>query len=330
MHVFVSYSREDSEAALQVVSDLQRQNVHVWLDQKSQRGGDDWIEAIQVAIDGCSHFVLLMTPSSVVSNIVRDEWTYAKKVGASIVPVMLQRCEPPFPLHTMNWIDLENDYDRGIKEVIRALAEPARVADNSKEQGYWYRWLGNKLRSFGHMTKRTAAGLTGMAVLIVLGYFGYDLMKGVISPCETIYEQTATRLGTKVEFLQAKGEVHVGKKQLQVLPKVAQVTALNLKTCCIVLDEGKLDAEQFLQCQTAAQNYESTIDSAVEKVEEVAALQRSNETEAYESSLQQLRETLEQATEVPTSLGQMSNSIFTNTSESKTDETTSGPVRLSV
>ena len=71
MHVFVSYSREDSEAALQFVTDLQRQGVTVWLDQKSQRGGDDWIEAIQAAIDGCSHFVLLMSPSSIASNTVR-------------------------------------------------------------------------------------------------------------------------------------------------------------------------------------------------------------------------------------------------------------------
>ncbi len=325
MHVFVSYSREDSEAALQFVSDLQRQNVSVWLDQKSQRGGDDWIEAIQTAIDSCSHFVLLMSPSSISSNIVRDEWTYAKKVGVPIVPVMLRRCEPPFPLHTMNWLDLERDYDRGIKEVIRALDEPDGVQNNSQRQGHWYQWLGNKLRSFGHLTKRTVVSLTGMAVLIVLGYFGYDLMKDVVSPCETIYEQTATRLGTKVEFLQAKGEIHIGKKQLQILPQAAQVTALNLKTCCIVLDEGKLDAEQFLQCRTAAQNYESAIDLGVKKVEEIAKLQRSNETEAYTRAVKEFSKTLENADKASTSFGQQISNIVASQAANKSDGNASLP-----
>ena len=318
MHVFVSYSREDSEAALQFVTDLQRQNINVWLDQNSQRGGDDWIEAIRAAIDGCSHFVLLMSPSSIASKTVRDEWTYARKVGVPIIPLMLRQCEPPFPLHTMNWIDLENEYDRGIKEVIRSLDEPGGALGNSQSLPSWYQWSWNKLRSFGHVTRRTAAGLGGMIVLIILGYLGYDLMKGIVSPCETIYEQTATRLGTKVEFLQSKGEIHVGKEQLQALPEAAQVMALNLKTCCVVLNEGKLDADEFLQCRTAAQNYESKIDSAVEIVEEAAKLQRSNETEAYARSLLQLRETLEHATEVSTSLGQQINSIVASQTNGNT------------
>ena len=323
MHVFVSYSREDSEAALQFVSDLQRQNVSVWVDQESQRGGDDWIKAIQAAIDACSHFILLMSPSSMASNIVRDEWTYAKRVGVSIVPVMLRQCEPPFPLHTMNWIDLEHEYDQGVKEVIRALDKPASVPGISQRSSKGIQSPETNLRRVGRVTKRTAIGLAGMVALIVLGFLGYDLMKGVVSPCDTIFEQTATRLGTKVEFLQAKGEIHVGKEQLQNLPQAAQLVALNLKTCCIVLDEGKVDAEQFLQCRTAAQNYESNLDSAVEKVEEVAKLQHSNETEAYTRSVRQLRESLERVTEVSSSLGQESNRTVASTPANNSDENTS-------
>ena len=45
------------------------------------------------------------------------------------------------------------------------------------------------------------------------------------------------------------------------------MTALNLKTCCTVLDAGQLNPEQFLQCKVKARAYENRVDGIVAAVQ---------------------------------------------------------------
>lgn len=96
-------------------------------------------------------------------------------------------------------------------------------------------------------------------LLIALLYFGYDLAKAKISPCEAIFQETSLGLKTKISFLKTEGELEIGREQLTDLDERAQMTALNLKTCCTVLDVGRLDPEQFLQCKGSARAYEASL-----------------------------------------------------------------------
>ena len=59
--------------------------------------------------------------------------------------------------------------------------------------------------------------------------------------------------------LKTEGELEIGREQLTDLDESAQMTALNLKTCCTVLDAGRLDPEQFLQCKGSARAYEASL-----------------------------------------------------------------------
>ena len=95
--------------------------------------------------------------------------------------------------------------------------------------------------------------------LIALLYLGYDLAKGKLSPCEAIFRETSLGLKTKISFLKTEGELEIGREQLTDLDERAQMTALNLKTCCTVLDAGRLDPEQFLQCKGSARAYEASL-----------------------------------------------------------------------
>ena len=96
-------------------------------------------------------------------------------------------------------------------------------------------------------------------LLIALLYLGYDLAKAKISPCEAIFQETSLGLKTKISFLKTEGELEIGREQLTDLDERAQMTALNLKTCCTVLDAGRLDPEQFLQCKGSARTYEASL-----------------------------------------------------------------------
>lgn len=96
-------------------------------------------------------------------------------------------------------------------------------------------------------------------------YLGYDLAKARLSPCDSIFRETAVGLSTRITFLKAEGELQIGHAALTELDERAQMTALNLKTCCTVLDAGRIDPEQFLQCKANTRAFE-------ERVEEVVAL----------------------------------------------------------
>jgi len=106
------------------------------------------------------------------------------------------------------------------------------------------------------------ATLAFMAII----YLGYDLAKGELAPCESIFQQTSVGLKTSIKFLKTEGELQLGREQLTDLDERAQMAALNLKTCCTVLDAGRLDPEQFLQCKGKVRAYESRIGDIVDLV----------------------------------------------------------------
>ena len=117
------------------------------------------------------------------------------------------------------------------------------------------------------------AAVAGALALTVVVYLGYDLISTRLSPCEAIYRQTSVSLTTKIKFLKAEGEVQIGKEPLVELDERAQITALNLKTCCTVLAAGKLDPEQFLQCKSKARTYEARVDDVAQIVQAVVKAQ---------------------------------------------------------
>jgi TolB-like protein/Tfp pilus assembly protein PilF len=62
--VFLSYSREDTEAAGRIAAALGSQGVEVWFDQSELRGGDAWDQKIRRQIKDCALFVPLISAST--------------------------------------------------------------------------------------------------------------------------------------------------------------------------------------------------------------------------------------------------------------------------
>jgi hypothetical protein len=58
--VFLSYSRNDLEAATNLLSQLEQAGLSCFRDQDSIREGDNWLQALQQAVDSCGSFVLLV------------------------------------------------------------------------------------------------------------------------------------------------------------------------------------------------------------------------------------------------------------------------------
>jgi len=126
---FFSYSREDSEFVLHVARDLKAAGANVWLDQMDIVPGQRWDEAIERALAGCPRMLVVLSPTSVRSTNVMDEVSFALEEGKTVIPILYRDCAIPFRLRRVQYIDLRHDYDHGLAELLRLLAEqPSTVA----------------------------------------------------------------------------------------------------------------------------------------------------------------------------------------------------------
>ncbi len=136
----------------------------------------------------------------------------------------------------------------------------------SKDEGKQSKLTARRMpRRIGFLTPLLA--VSGALLVIVLVYLGYDYTAMRAAPCEAIFRQTSLGLSTKISFLRAEGQVSIGQEPLVELGERAQMAALDLKTCCTVLDAGRLNPEQFLQCKAKARSYDAKLQEISEVVE---------------------------------------------------------------
>lgn len=120
-HIFISYSREDSAFVDRLQADLSARGFPTWVDRSRMEAGDKWREAIEKAIRDCQAFVLVLSPSAVASEPVRDEVVYAKRFNKFIVPVLHKPC-PPLPMGwDIHWVAMDKNYNVGLDELLLAL-----------------------------------------------------------------------------------------------------------------------------------------------------------------------------------------------------------------
>ena len=77
--VFLSYAREDADAARRIADALRGFGVEVWFDQNELRGGDAWDAKIRGQIKTCALFVPVIsaTTQSRDEAYFRLEWKLA-------------------------------------------------------------------------------------------------------------------------------------------------------------------------------------------------------------------------------------------------------------
>ena len=74
-YVFVSYSHVDDDLVYPEIRWLQDQGINVWYDEGIS-GASRWRDAIARHLGGCRLLLYFVTPSSVASQVCRDELEY--------------------------------------------------------------------------------------------------------------------------------------------------------------------------------------------------------------------------------------------------------------
>jgi adenylate cyclase len=102
--VFLSYAREDSEAARQLADSIERAGHAVWWDRHLQ-GGARFASEIERELKNCDAVVVLWSKTSAESAWVQDEAAEGRDSGR-LVPVLIGSGKPPLGFRQFQSIDL--------------------------------------------------------------------------------------------------------------------------------------------------------------------------------------------------------------------------------
>jgi hypothetical protein len=92
-HVFISYSQRDRDYVHALVTYLRTHGLTVWFDENLHAGTSQWVKSIEVAIEGASAVVPVMSTESDGSVWVDRELDLAQELRKPIVPLLLSgRC----------------------------------------------------------------------------------------------------------------------------------------------------------------------------------------------------------------------------------------------
>jgi YD repeat-containing protein len=91
--VFLSYTRKDSDKALQLKTLLEKEGIQCWLDTSGLRAGQRYADEIETAIRGSAAMIVLLSRSSLRSEWVQNEVQAARDVGKLLIPLKLEKVQ---------------------------------------------------------------------------------------------------------------------------------------------------------------------------------------------------------------------------------------------
>jgi TIR domain len=120
--VFISYSRKDIDFVRRLAGDLEKAAYDVWWDLTDLRGGDDWPRMIPAAIESSQFVIVVLSPSSAVSDWVEKEYMQALRLRKKIIPLLLKPGPVPFALNTINFVNFTSgEYIDNLNNLLSAL-----------------------------------------------------------------------------------------------------------------------------------------------------------------------------------------------------------------
>jgi hypothetical protein len=123
--VFVSYSSTDADLAHRLVSALLLNGLSVWFDQFDLDTGDSIYDKIEQGVIDVDYMAIVLTPSSIDSAWVTEEFTLARQRELEerrviILPLLFAPVKLPLNLRARKHADFR-DFDRGFVQLMRAL-----------------------------------------------------------------------------------------------------------------------------------------------------------------------------------------------------------------
>lgn len=129
MSIFISYAKDDREAAFEIYKLLKNEGFSPWIDTEDLVPGQNWELEIEKAVSNCKIFIACLSTHSVTKRgYVQSELKMADEVRKMIpegvvfqIPVRLDDCEVPSMLTDLHWLDY---FDEGGKtKLVQAIIQ---------------------------------------------------------------------------------------------------------------------------------------------------------------------------------------------------------------
>jgi hypothetical protein len=124
--IFISYSSKDQKAAETLCSALESRGFSCWIAARDVHAGEDFQEAIVNAIERAKAMVLVFTENANNSDEIKKEMVLAGQYDVVVIPVRVEDIRPrgafAYQLATRQWIDLFDDWERGIQRLAARVA----------------------------------------------------------------------------------------------------------------------------------------------------------------------------------------------------------------
>lgn len=125
--LFLSYARADAQHVEKIYQMISRQGYTPWMDVHDISGGEDWLHAINVAIDKSELFVPILSNNSVnrrgmiVKEVQRalDRWHGMLPGDIYVIPIRLDDCPIPELIQHLQVLDWEEG--RGKSKLFKAI-----------------------------------------------------------------------------------------------------------------------------------------------------------------------------------------------------------------
>lgn len=129
-HVFISASRSDAPVAQELASRLEAAGIEVSAQALSVLPGDNFAAELGRALNRADAMIVLVSPASMRSQIVRKEIQYAlgeERFQDRLIPVLVKDTPSrtiPWILRSFQWA--KGNVDKAADQIVKALDPPKR------------------------------------------------------------------------------------------------------------------------------------------------------------------------------------------------------------
>ena len=131
--VFISHSTKDDAFVDLLTAKLHGCGVQTWVDHHNILPGADWDTALESALHASDALIVVLTPPSNRSIVVKAEWSYFGESGKKIYPILLGNTGIPFRLRVLQYTDFQTDPVKAFRRLKDALG----VAQCSVADAYY-------------------------------------------------------------------------------------------------------------------------------------------------------------------------------------------------
>ncbi|RMF76106.1 MAG: TIR domain-containing protein, partial [Chloroflexi bacterium] len=123
-HVFISYSRKDTDFVERLERALHKHHIVTWRDVHSIPGGANWFRRIEAGLQASYAVIYIDTPAADISKWVGKEYLYAEHLKLPIIPVKHDKTFMPMRTIDLNPVLCDDaHFDACVQQLVSLLQE---------------------------------------------------------------------------------------------------------------------------------------------------------------------------------------------------------------